>query len=336
MANEFWQGRSVLVTGANGFIGSWVIKTLVDAGATVSGYDKSEVGSLDLHPGVRDSIELVLGDLTDQALLERTLVHREVKTVIHLGAQSNIGFAKGSPVPAFESNIRGSWTVLEACRTTAAPETIAIASSNTVYGDHDTAPFDETYALDANNPYASSKACTDILARCYAATYNLPIAIARATNTYGGADPNLTRIVPDTLLRIIKGERPEIRSDGSPAKGYLYIKDTVSAYLTLGERAADDQVRGRAFNFHPDAPISVLELVSTMVKVAGRADLEPTVLGKPGKYEYEFLTNKLAADVLGWRPAYSLEQGLSETFEWYKDHAGSELERAARVFSTPN
>lgn len=336
MASEFWRGRSVLVTGANGFIGAWAIKTLVDLGAKVTGFDKSEVGALSLHDGVRDRIELVLGDLTDQPLLERTLTDREVKTVIHLGAQSNISFAKGGPVPAFESNIRGSWSVLEACRTTGAPETIAVASSNTVYGDHDTAPFDEEFALNANNPYASSKACTDILARCYAATYNLPVAIARATNTYGGADPNLTRIVPDTLLRILKGERPEIRSDGSPAKGYLYIKDTVSAYLTLGERAADEGVRGRAFNFHPDAPISVLDLVSTMVKVAGRPDLEPTVLGQPGKYEYEFLSNKRAADVLGWREAYTLEQGLAETYAWYQEHSGSELERAARVFSRPS
>ncbi len=336
MAQEFWRGRSVLVTGANGFIGAWVIRTLAELGANVTGYDKSEIGALSLHDGVRNRIELVLGDLTDQALLERTLVHREVKTVIHLGAQSNISFAKGGPVPAFESNIRGSWTVLEACRTTESTETIAIASSNTVYGDHDTAPFDESFALNANNPYASSKACTDILARCYAATYNLPVAIARATNTYGGADPNLTRIVPDTLLRIIRGERPQIRSDGSPAKGYLYIKDTVSAYLTLGERAAEEGVRGNAFNFHPDEPISVLNLVKTMVKVAGRPDLEPTVLGAPGKYEYEFLTNKRAADVLSWRPAYSMEDGLAETYEWYKEHEGSELERAARVFSRPN
>jgi CDP-glucose 4,6-dehydratase len=336
MAQEFWRGRSVLVTGANGFIGAWVIRTLADLGANVTGYDKSEIGALSLHDGVRDRIELVLGDLTDQALLERTLVHRDVKTVIHLGAQSNISFAAGGPVPAFESNIRGTWTVLDACRSTAHPETIVIASSNTVYGEHETAPFDETYALNANNPYSSSKACADILARCYAASFNLPVAVARATNTYGGADPNLMRIVPDTLLRIIRGERPAIRSDGSPAKGYLYIKDTVSAYITLGERAAEEGIRGNAFNFHPDAPTTVLELVQTMVKVAGRPDLEPEVLNETTNREYEFLSNKRAADVLGWRPAYTLEQGLAETFEWYKQHEGSELERAARVFSRPS
>lgn len=336
MANEFWNGRSVLVTGANGFIGSWVIRTLVDLGAKVTGFDKSDVGALSLQGDARSRIELVLGDLTDQELLERTLTNRAVKTVIHLGAQSNIGFAKGGPVPAFESNIRGSWTVLEACRSTGVPETVAIASSNTVYGDQETAPFDESFALNANNPYASSKACTDILARCYAATYGLPVAIARATNTYGGADPNLTRIVPDTLRRIIRGERPVIRSDGSPAKGYLYIKDTVSAYLTLGERAAEEQVRGRAFNFHPDEPITVLDLVKTMVKVAGRPDLDPEVRGEATNREYEFLANKRAAAVLGWKPAYTLEQGLAETFAWYKEHEGAELAHAATPFDKPS
>ncbi len=335
MTDGFWRDRRALVTGANGFIGAWLIHTLLDEGASVTGYDKSEEGALRLHPGVREQIDLVLGDLTDAQLLERTLADQQIQAVFHLGAQSNIGYARGAPAAAFESNIRGTWTVLEACRSTEAPETIVIASSNTVYGEQPRSPFEEDFALNADNPYAASKACTDILARCYATTYGLPVAIARATNTYGGADPNLTRIVPDTLLRILRGERPEIRSDGSPAKGYLYIKDTVSAYLTLGERAADAAVRGQAFNFHPDEPTTVLELVRAMVTVADRPDLEPTVLGAPGKYEYEFLSNRRAAEVLNWRPRYSLEAGLSETLDWYREHDGSELEQAASVFSRP-
>lgn len=335
MTDGFWRGRQVLVTGANGFIGAWLIRTLLDQGANVTGFDRSEEGALRLHNGVRGRITLVVGDLNDAALLDRTLGGGGIQTVFHLGAQSNIGFAKGAPAAAFESNIRGSWTLLEACRVGGGPETIVIASSNTVYGEQPQAPFEEGFALNAENPYAASKACTDILARCYAGTYGLPVAVARATNTYGGADPNLARIVPDTLLRILRGERPEIRSDGTPAKGYLYIKDTVSAYLTLGERAADDPVRGQAFNFHPDEPTNVLELVRAMVSVADRADLEPTVLGAPGKYEYEFLSNRRAADVLDWRPQYTLEAGLRETLDWYREHAGGELERAASVFSRP-
>ena len=335
MTNDFWRGRPVLVTGANGFIGAWLARTLVDLGARVTGYDKSDRGALDLHEGLKGRVALVLGDLTEQPHLESVLAAREIRTLYHLGAQSNISVARGSPVPAFESNIRGSWTVLDACRAYGRLETIAVASSNTVYGEHERSPFDESFALNANNPYAASKACTDILARCYAASWGLPIAIARATNTFGGADPNLGRIVPNTLLALLRGEQPEIKSDGTPTKGYLYVKDTVAAYLMLGERAADPQVRGTAINFHPDQPTSVLELVQTMVKVADRSELEPRVTGAPGAYEHEHLTNRRARDVLGWSPRYSLEQGLAETLAWYREHAGAELERAAQAFNAP-
>jgi CDP-glucose 4,6-dehydratase len=335
MADEFWRGRRVLVTGANGFIGAWLARTLVGLGAVVTGYDKSERGALDLHEGLKGQMELVLGDLTDQPRLQATLAEREIQTLYHLGAQSNISIARGSPVPAFESNIRGTWTILDACRAFGTLETIAVASSNTVYGEHERSPFDESFALNANNPYAASKACTDILARCYAASWGLPIAIARATNTYGGADPNLGRIVPNTLLMLLRGERPEIKTDGSPTKGYLYVKDTVAAYLLLGERAADPTVRGTAINFHPDEPTSVRELVETMVRVAGRPDLPPRITGELDNREYEHLTNERARQVLGWSPRYSLAAGLRETLAWYREHAGAELERAAQPFNAP-
>lgn len=333
MTSAFWNGRRVLITGANGFIGAWLSRTLIDLGAQVTGYDKSDSGALDLHPDVKPRVKIVLGDLTDQAKMEQTLADGQIQTLYHLAAQSNIAIARGGPVPAFESNIRGTWSVLDACRVYGKLETIAVAASNTVYGDHDRHPFDESFALNANHPYSASKACADILARCYAATWGLPIAIARATNTYGGADPNLARIVPGTFLSILRGQQPEIRSDGTPTKGYLYVKDTVNAYRLLGERAAEDAVRGQPVNFHPDKPSSVLELVQTMVNVADRPDLSPRVTGKPGKYEFEHLTNQRARDVLGWTPQYSLEAGLRETFQWYQAHAGAELERAAQRFN---
>src|SRR5439155_9219271 len=205
------------------------------------------------------------------------------------------------------------------CRSYGALETIAVASSNTVYGRQERAPFAEDLPLNANNPYAASKACTDILARCYAASYGLPLAVARATNTYGGADPNLNRTVPGTILTLLDGGAPEIKSDGSPRKGYLYVKDTVAAYRLLGEWAADSAVRGRAFNFHPDEPTSVLDLVQTIIRVSGRPEVQPRVSGAPGTYEFEHLSSACARDLLGWEPAYSLEQGLRETFAWYRD-----------------
>ena len=333
MLEQTFQGRRVLVTGANGFIGAWLIRTLVDLGAEVTGYDMASEGALSLHPGLRERISLELGQTTDQHKVERVLADDRIDVVYHLAANSNLGWAKTNPVAVFDSNIRGSWSVLEACRTYGQLSSIVVASSNTVYGEQPTRePFTEEFAFNPTHPYPASKACTDIIARCYAWNFNLPIAVVRATNTYGGADPNLKRIVPDTCLKLIRGERPVILSDGSPEKGYLYVKDTVRAYLMVGARAAEDGVRGTGFNFHPARPTTVLELVRTIVKISDHPELEPEVRGKPGAYEYEFLSAERARQVLGWEPQYSLEQGLAETYAWYTAHHGAALESASDRF----
>jgi CDP-glucose 4,6-dehydratase len=333
MFEEYYRGRRVLVTGANGFIGAWLVATLVDLGAEVTGYDLAKEGALSLHAGLRERVGLVLGKTTEQDKLEQALRDCGIQTVFHLAANSNLGWAKSNPVPVFESNIQGAWCVLEACRLAGGLDSIVVASSNTVYGDQPTRePFEESFALNPTHPYPTSKACTDLIARCYAFNSNLPIAIVRATNTFGGADPNLKRIVPNTILLLLDGERPVILSDGTPEKGYLYVKDTVRAYLMVGARAAEDGIRGAAFNFHPPRPTTVLELVQTMVKVSGRTDLEPEVRGRPGAYEYEFLSAKRAHEALGWDEQYTLEEALAETFAWYRDHRDATLEAASDRF----
>jgi CDP-glucose 4,6-dehydratase len=329
---HFWQGRRVLVTGPNGFVAAWLIEAILAAGGEVVGYDRSPVGTLDLHPGLRDRVELVIGDLTDQPKIEKILSDHGIQTIFHLAAQSSISISSRSPIPAFESNIRGTWCVLDAARAYGKVETIAVASSLTAYGDQDSSPFDESFALNGNDPYAASKACTDIIARCYAATYGMPIAAARTANIFGPADPHLDHIIPGTLLSLLRGERPEIRSDGSPSKGYLHVSDIVSAYMLLGERAAGLDVRGRAFNIHPDEPISVLNLVRLMMKVADRPDLEPNITRQSNNQEHVWLANERAKRILGWRQETSLEDGLRDTMNWLKEHAGASLERAAVVF----
>ena len=333
MIDSYYGGRRVLVTGANGFIGAWLIKTLIDLGADVYGFDMSQEGSLTLHDGLRSRIQLAIGQTTNQAFVHEVLATHGIQTVYHLAANSNLGWAKTNPVAVFEANIQGTWCVLDACRQYGKLDSIVVASSNTVYGEQTTRePFAEDFAFNPTHPYPASKACTDIIARSYAWNFGMPIAVVRATNTYGGADPNLKRIVPDTCLKLIRGERPVILSDGSPEKGYLYVKDTVGAYLTVAQRAADDGVRGTGFNFHPDRPTTVLELVKTIVKISDHPDLDPEVRGQPGKYEYEFLSADRAKRVLGWEPRYTLEQGLAETYAWYKEHHGAELETASDRF----
>lgn len=329
---HFWQGRRVLVTGPNGFVAAWLIRALLDAGAEIVGFDRSPAGTLDLHPGLRDRVELVIGDLTDQPKLEKTLTDHGIQTIYHLAAQSSIAISSRSPIPAFESNIRGTWCVLDAARAYGKVETIAVASSLTAYGEQESSPFDESFALNGNDPYAASKACTDIIARCYAATYGMAIAAARTANIFGPADPHLDHIIPGTLLSLLRGERPVIRSDGSPSKGYLHVSDVVSGYVLLGERAASPDVRGRAFNIHPDKPISVLDLVRLMIKVADRPDLEPLVTRQSNNQEHVWLANERATRVLGWRQETSLEDGLRDTLIWLREHAGANLERAATVF----
>jgi CDP-glucose 4,6-dehydratase len=329
---KFWTGRRVFITGANGFIPAWLIEALLERGAEVVGYDRSPSGALDLHPGLKDRITLVLGDLNDQPKIEAALAEHQIQTLLHLAAQSSISISRGSPVPAFESNIRGTWTVLDAARAYGKIETIAVASSLTAYGEQERSPFDESFPLNGNDPYAASKACTDILARSFAATYNMPIAAARTANIFGPADPHLDHIIPGTLLSLLRGERPVIRSDGSPSKGYLHVQDVVAGYRLLAERAADPDVRGRAFNIHPDQPISVLDLVRLMMKVADRPDLEPLVTAESPNREHVWLANERAKRVLGWDVQVPLEQGLHHTYAWLREHAGDALERAARPF----
>ena len=289
-------------------------------------------GCLDLHPGLRERVHITLGDLADQPKIEALLSEHGIQTLIHLAAQSSIAISKGSPIPAFESNVRGTWSVLDAARNYGKLDTIAVASSLTAYGDQDSSPFDESFPLNGNDPYAASKACTDIISRCYAASYNMPIAIARTSNIFGPADAHLDHIIPGTLLSLLRGERPVIRSDGSPSKGYLHVSDIVQAYMLLAERAAGLDVRGRAFNIHPDQPITVLDLVNLMVKVADRPDLPPLVTRQSDNHEHVWLANEKSKRILGWEQKTSLEDGLRDTFLWLRDHSGARLEQAAQVF----
>lgn len=319
-----WKGRSVLVTGAGGFVGSWLTKALVERGAKVACLllsDESE-GKLARH-GVLDRVTVVRADLVDLDRVTAAVADHARAACFHLAAQAIVGVANASPLRTLETNIQGTWNVLEACRTTNV-ERIVIASSDKAYGDQDVLPYTEDMPLAAVFPYDASKACADILARSYARTYGLPLAVTRMANIYGGADANESRIVPGTVLALLAGESPLIRSDGSPVRDYMYVDDAVAAFLALGERLPAPDIAGEAFNFGTNAPVSVLELVELIIERSGRTDIRATVLSPTklhGEIDRQYLDSGKARRLLGWEPRTTLRDGIDLTIAWYAANA---------------
>jgi CDP-glucose 4,6-dehydratase len=321
MQHDFWKRKNVFVTGGNGFIGSWLVRGLVEAGAKVVVLvrDITEEDPLSLHD-LRDKVTVVNGDLLDLPLLGRILNEYDIEYCFHLAAQAIVGVANRSPLSTFETNIRGTWQLLEACRNHRSIKGVIVASSDKAYGVHDRLPYTEEFPLLGLFPYDASKACTDILARSFYVTYKLPVVVTRNANIYGGGDFNLNRIIPGTITSVLKGETPIIRSDGTPIRDYMYIKDAVNAYLTVAEAIGRQDVVGQAFNFGTGSPISVLDLFKKIIRLCGK-DVQPKVLNEAaGEIPQQFLSSDKAKKILSWESRYSLDQGLGETIEWYKEH----------------
>lgn len=324
MSAGFWSRRHVFVTGAGGFVGSWLAKALVAGGADVTCLllDAEKETKLELH-AIRDEVAVVTGDLADPDCVGSLLANGRFDTVFHLAAQAIVGLANESPLPTFESNVRGTWHLLDACRQTGGIERIVVASSDKAYGDQERLPYTEDQPLNGLYPYDASKACTDILARTYARTFGLPLAVTRMANIYGGGDTNLSRLVPGTIVSALKGEEPIIRSDGTPVRDYLYVEDAVSAYLVLAEHLPGDGIAGEAFNFGTNDPVSVLDLVEHVIAAVG-ADIRPRVMSTTkihGEIDRQFLDSTRARTVLGWEPQTPLAEGLRRAVDWYREHA---------------
>jgi CDP-glucose 4,6-dehydratase len=318
----FWQDRSVFVTGATGLVGSWLVKSLIAAGADVVCLIRDRVPRSELERGhLTDRIKVVRGDVCDQRLLERALGEYEVHTVIHLAAQAIVGIANRNPVSTFETNIGGTWALLEASRRSPTVKQIVLASSDKAYGDHDQLPYDETTPLQGQHPYAVSKSCADLIAKSYAVSYGLPVAITRCGNFYGGGDLNWNRVVPGTIRSILRGERPVIRSDGEYVRDYFYVEDGVAAYMLLAERLAENpSLRGEAFNFSNEIQLTVRQLVDKILKLM-RSTLEPDVQNQvTNEIRRQYLSAAKARRMLAWAPMFDLEQGLERTIAWYRAH----------------
>lgn len=324
--NDFWLDRPTFVTGGTGLVGSWLIHRLLDFGADVICLVRDWVPQAELvRRNLFDQVRVVRGDVCDQALLERILGEYEVDTVIHLAAQTTVPVANRNPVSTLETNIAGTWSLLEACRRSPLVKQVVVASSDKAYGAQESLPYKEDMPLRGQNPYDVSKSCADLIAQMYAQAYHLPVIISRCGNFYGGGDLNWNRIVPGTIRAILRGRRPVIRSDGRYVRDYFYVEDGAAAYTLLAEKLAEDRALiGEAFNFSNETPLTVLELARKILELMG-SGLELDVRNEAtNEIRHQYLSAQKARQRLNWKPAFTLEEGLRRTIAWYKNFFGGQ------------
>ena len=316
--------RTALVTGGRGFVGAWLCRALLERGVVVVSLDRrtprerpSTLGLL----GIDSDVTEEAGSLVDRALLDRVLAEHDVDSVFHLAAETIVGTVRDDPAAAFDTNVRGTWTVLESCREHGV-ERVVFASSDKAYGAHTELPYREDFALRPTAPYEASKAAADLIARSYWPSYGVPVAVTRFANIYGGGDLNFSRLVPEAACAAIDGRSPVLRSDGSPVRDLLHVEDAAAAYLAIADRLDRDEVRGEAFNAGGERPYSVLEIVTTITRLAGTG-VEPDVRGAgnpAGEIDRQFVDAAKLRERCGWRPRVGLEDGLGRTLDWYRAH----------------
>jgi len=320
MLKNYWKNRNVFITGSTGFLGSWMVKYLVEKGANIVGLIRDWIPKSKLiSDDSINKINIVRGNIEDYLLMERIINEYEADTVFHIAAQTIVSIANNNPLSTFESNIKGTWNILEACRRAPIVKRIVVASSDKAYGDQDILPYNEDTPLIGRHPYDVSKSCADLICRSYFETYKLPVCVTRCGNFYGGGDLNFNRIIPGTIRSILNNEPPVIRSDGSFIRDYFYIEDAVLAYLLLAEKMDDKSIHGEAFNFSNEIQITVLDLVNKIIELMG-SDLKPIILNETSnEIKHQYLSAKKAGKVLGWKPRFELNSGLQKTISYYMD-----------------
>lgn len=332
--SSFWTNRTAFVTGATGFVGAHVVRRLLEHHARVVCLqrDATRSSSLDLL-GLRDRVTVVSGAVEDDDTCARVLHEYEVDAVFHLAAQAVVGIANRNPMSTFESNIRGTYRLLDACRRSPSVTRVVVASSDKAYGAQAQLPYTEDMPLRAQFPYDVSKACADLIAQSYAHGFGLPVTITRSANIYGPADLHTSRIIPGTIIAALRGERPVIRSDGSPLRDFVYVDDVAAGYLLLAERI--ELSMGRAFNLGSGAPVSMRDLVTQILRLCdASATLTPHVLAAaplPGEIQAQYLSAAEMHRQFGWSARTSLDAGLTETIAWYAQHGFANRPDGARA-----
>lgn len=318
-----WQRRRVLVTGATGFVGSWLVRRLLECNAEVVALVRDwDPQSQLIRSRDINQVRVVNGALEDYATLERTINEHEPDTVFHLGAQTLVGTALRNPLPTFESNIRGTFNLLEACRAHKdIVKSIIVASSDKAYGSVEQLPYTEDMPLRGEHPYDVSKSCADLITHTYAHTYDLPVNVTRCGNVYGGGDLNWSQLVPGTIRSVLEDKRPLLRSDGNYTRDFIFVSDIVDAYLLLASRTGETDLRGEAFNFGMQNRMTVLGLTQLILRLMKREELQPIILNQArAEIRDQSLASTKAHRLLGWTPTHTLEQGMAATIDWYRTY----------------
>lgn len=312
--------KRVLVTGATGLLGSHLTKELLRRGVEVFALMKEvEPQSIFEEEGMKEKVTIIDGVLEDIDTLERAIKDTKVDTVFHLAAQALVEVGVKDPLGTFESNIRGTYNLLEVCRNTKTVERIVAASSDKAYGTSPKLPYTEDMPLRGEHPYDVSKSCMDLLCQTYVHTYDLPLCVIRCGNIYGPGDVHFSRLIPGTIQNILQGEKPEIRSDGTFVRDYLFVEDVVDGYLKVANAMDQNDVRGQVFNLGPNKPYNVIEVVEMILTVMGKKDLGFVIQNRvKDEIHDQYLSGEKAGRLLGWQPKHSLEEGLKKTVPWYE------------------
>jgi CDP-glucose 4,6-dehydratase len=320
----FWLDRPTFITGGTGLVGNWLVRRLLEVGADVICLVRDWVPQSEL---VRDrlieKVKIVRGDVRDREVLERALGEYEIDTVIHLAAQTIVTIANRNPISTFETNIAGTWNLLEACRRSPKVKQIVMASSDKAYGDQEVLPYNEDTPLQGQHPYDVSKSAADLIAHTYAKSYDLPVAITRCGNFYGGGDLNWNRIIPGTIRSVLRGQSPLIRSDGEYIRDYFYVEDGAAAYMLLAEQLAErPELKGQAFNFSNEIQVKVSQIVQKILELMD-STLEPDIRNEvSNEIRHQYLSAEKARRDLNWHPLFTLESGLTKTIDWYRKFLG--------------
>ena len=320
---EFWKKKKVLVTGATGFLGSWLVQDLLSKGAEVTTIIRDTTPSSNFFIlGLHKKVNIVMGTIVDIALVTRTINEYSIDTIFHLAAQSQVSISNKSPLSTFETNIKGTWVILEAARELNV-ERIIVASSDKAYGPQAVLPYVESSPLGGTHPYDVSKSCVDLIARSYFSTYQLPVVVIRASNLYGGGDNNYARLIPKTIKHILNNESPIIqRSNGTPIRDFLYISDSVRGYISVAENMDNPDLVGQAFNIGSGKGMNKKDVVEIIIKQMN-SNLTPVIVGESklvGEINTQYLSSEKILKILGWKPEYSFEDGLAETINWYENN----------------